>query len=174
MNSLNDSPIKSIILNLVGQVIILLLAIVYLNFYYFERVLPNKRIAEDFHVATCVVTNKELVEKGGIIHRFRASFLLTYTANDQVYRSVASGNGMNHGLTTNKNGQQDILDQFNIGMTYPCWFNPENPRQIVLVQKHDWSSTLPLMIPSIIIIAMIYYIFSSIFTIIGTISSRKK
>ncbi len=66
-------------------------------------------------------------------------------------------------MTRDKLSQQELLDQFDNGGAYPCWFNPITPQVIVLVQRHSWSSTFPLVVPSVVALIMIFYILKAIF-----------
>ena len=37
--------------------------------------------------------------------------------------------------------QQAIADSFQVGATYPCWYDPDRPERVVLVRGHLWAPT---------------------------------
>ena len=44
--------------------------------------------------------------------------------------------------------QQTIIDNFQVGGTYPCWYDPDSPDKVVLVRSaHLWLPYLLLLIP---------------------------
>ena len=46
-----------------------------------------------------------------------------------------------------KGGQQAILDSFQVGRTYPCWYDPDRPEKAILVRGHAWAPFLLLFVP---------------------------
>lgn len=40
--------------------------------------------------------------------------------------------------SSDRNGQQAIVNQYTVGKTYPCWYNPANPTQAVLTREFNW------------------------------------
>ncbi len=43
--------------------------------------------------------------------------------------------------------QQAIADSFQVGSTYPCWYDPDRPDQAVLVRGHTWGAYVFLIVP---------------------------
>ncbi len=43
--------------------------------------------------------------------------------------------------------QQAIVDSFQVGSTYPCWYDPDRPDQAVLVRGHSWGAYVFLILP---------------------------
>lgn len=157
-----------------GQVIIFFLCLGYINFVYYETIAPDESVKDVFQPTTCTVMQKRLSEAGNLIRSYRADFLLSYSVNNNQYQGWVTGNGLDLSFTTNKNSQQDLFDQYSIGENYPCWFNPADPRMIVLVLRHNWMSTLPLLIPSIIAVIFFYYIMRSIFIFMGIMTVKTR
>ena len=46
-----------------------------------------------------------------------------------------------------KGGQQAIVDSFQVGKTYPCWYDPDRPEKAILVRGHAWVPFLLLFVP---------------------------
>jgi hypothetical protein len=42
---------------------------------------------------------------------------------------------------------QAIVDSFQVGLKYPCWYDPDRPEKAVLVQGHVWGAYAALSIP---------------------------
>jgi hypothetical protein len=40
--------------------------------------------------------------------------------------------------TSDRAGQQAIVDHYNIGQIYQCWYNPADPNQAILVRQINW------------------------------------
>jgi hypothetical protein len=102
-----------------------------------------------------------------LLPKYRADFRVSYSVHGVQYNKWVSGNGLDYSYIHDKDTQEDILSQFQEGGSYPCWYNPDNTAQIVLVMRHSWSSTFPLMIPSAIAMLMLYYFFQTLFQVMG-------
>jgi len=113
-------------------------------------------------------------ERGSLIHHYRADFLISYPVNGKIYQAWVTGNGLDQGFFRDKTLQEETLTSFDVGGTYPCWYNPKFPQQAVLVMRHNWSSTLPLAVPTVIAIIAIYYILKGTFQFLGLISFKTR
>jgi len=154
-----------------AQIFILVACIEYTQILYTNDILPDKQVAENYPQTTCLVLAKKLSQKGRLVHRYRADFQVSYEVKDNPYKSWVTGNGLDQAFFHNRAAQEDLLSQFEVGQTYPCWYNPEIPQIAVLVLRHDLSSTLPLAVPTIIGLIAIYYILKGIFKFFGLIAA---
>ena len=59
-----------------------------------------------------------------------------HTANGQSYQS--SGYDGSDSYTSDRDGQQAIVDRYTIGQSYQCWYNPAHPTQAVLIRQLNW------------------------------------
>lgn len=150
-----------------GQLVILFFCIWYIEFIYYTNIYPDKLVKETYEQTNCIVVNKTLSSKGHLLSSFRADFLVSYTAAGVQYREWISGNGLDRSFTTDRASQESVLDQFDVNATYPCWYNPETPQLIVIALRHNWASTFPLFIPSVIAFIMIYYLARTLFEFLG-------
>jgi len=174
MDPRNIIDIGRNVILLIGQVAIFFLCIGFIGYIYEENILPDKTVAETYHVTSCTVLNKMLTTKDSVVPRYRADFLLAYAIDGRQYKSTVSGNGLDYAFTTDQASQEEILAEFDINAAYPCWYNPEHPQMLVLVLRHSWSSTFPLAVPSVIALIMLYYIFKMIFQCIEAIVFRMR
>jgi hypothetical protein len=158
----------------IAQFFILLICFAYIEFIYYNNILPDKEVVEEFTQSNCSIIKKELGEKGHVIHRYRANFLVTYAVNNFEYKTWATGNGLDQAYFHDQDQQQGLLDQFDVSVSYPCWYNPNAPQIVVLVLRHDWMSTLPLAVPTIVGLITFYYFMKAILLFFGFISHKTK
>jgi hypothetical protein len=58
------------------------------------------------------------------------------TANGRTY--AAHGYDQLNTSSSDRDSEQAIVDQFTVGQTYPCWYNPAAPSQAVLTRQFNW------------------------------------
>jgi hypothetical protein len=155
--SFNTNAMKSRILSLILQGIILLLCAAYLHYGYFVNINPDKQVKETFKMTECFLLSKKLVSRGHLFTQYRAEFRVSYNVNNVQYTKWVSGNGLNDSFTQNNAEQENILSQYDNGMNYPCWYNPDDHEQVVLVLRKNWTDTYALMVPAVIFILTAYY-----------------
>jgi len=140
------------------QIVILIACIEYARIIYKDEVLPDKMVKDNFSQIACTVVSKKLSEKVHLVHSYRADFLISYEVNNVPYQTWVTGNGLDQDFFHQREPQETTLSQFQIGSAYTCWYDPKAPQIAVLVLRHDWISTLPLIIPTLIALIVIYYI----------------
>lgn len=160
----------------IGQFIVLLLCIWYIEFIYYTNIYPDKIVNDTYEQTDCTIINKVLSERHKLIHGYRADFLVNYGVGNMSYTQWVSGNGLDRSFTSNRVSQETLLSQFDIGVTYPCWYDPKVPQVVVIVLRHNWASTVPLLVPSFVALVMIYYLGKNIFDFLGetTIKVRER
>lgn len=151
------------------QIFILFICIEFAQIIYNNDILPDKLVKESFSETSCTIIAKKLSERGKIVHRYRADFLVSYLVNDIPYQSWVTGNGLDQAFSHKRGPQEDTLAQFEVKESYPCWYNPQIPQIAVLVLRHNWTSTLPLAVPTIIGLIAIYYILKGILQFLGAL-----
>jgi hypothetical protein len=156
----------------IAQIIIFFLCLGYMDAVYNNNILPDKLVDDDFTQTTCTVMAKELGTKGRMGHHYRANFLISYTANGSNYQTWVTGNGLDQSYFREREAQEETLSQYDIGGSYPCWYSPQTPQLAVLVLRHDWASTLPLLVPTVIAIISLYYIIKGALQFFGFIKLK--
>jgi hypothetical protein len=81
------------------------------------------------------------------------------TADGRSY--TASGYDGSDSYTSDRAGQQAIVDRYNIGQSYQCWYNPANPTQAILVRQPDWV---------VILIGGGFLLFGGLFATVGILA----
>lgn len=162
------------ILLLLGQCIILAVCFFYVQRLYVTNILPDKTAKEIFQQTDCFVVSKKLEAKGRFIHLYRADFLISYNVDGIQYNRWVSGNGLDQSFSNDQFGQQKILSQFDVGSTYPCWYNPLDPKIAIIVLRHHWLSTSPLLVPAVIALIVFYYLVKNLFQLIEMASVTRR
>ena len=147
---------------LIGQLFVLVICFAYFNYYYYFNIYPDKQVKEDFAQTDCTIVNKSLGDKGHLVHKYRSNFLVSYKYNGMQYSRWVSGNGLDMAYSSNQTEQEDLLAQFNPGGVYQCWVNPDEPEISVLVLRHHWLSTAPLIMPTAVSVIVLYYLINNL------------
>jgi hypothetical protein len=157
---------------MIGQLIIFLMCAGYIFHTYTSNIFPDKEAKESFKQNTCFIISKKLSTRGHFFHEYRADILITYNVSSVQYNRWVSGNGLDYSFAQNESSQEDVLSQFDVGGTYPCWYNPNNPQIAILVMRHNWLSTFPLMLPSVVAVIIFYYLMKNLFLLINAMKSK--
>jgi hypothetical protein len=145
------------VLLLGAELALLVMCACYIVHVYNAIVMPDKRVVEEFGMSTCTVTAKNLVAKSGITPGFRADFDVAYMADGSQVRSVAAANGLDYSYTRDKDEQQAYLDEFAVGDEYPCWYDKANTSKVVMVLRHSWTTTIPLLLPVLLALLLLFF-----------------
>ena len=159
---------------LFGQLFILFVCIAYVQHVYFTNILPDKMAKESFLQTSCFLISKKLADKGHLVHRYRADFLVSYHVNGVQYNRWVSGNGLDRSYSKTSAGKEDLLAQYDVGKSYPCWYDPDSPQSIVMVMRRDWFSILPIIVPLAVGVLTLYYCLKSFFHVIDSLIVRSR
>jgi len=80
-------------------------------------------------------------------------------------RYTAQGYDMLGTRSSNQSNEQAIVDQYTVGKTYPCWYNPANPTQAVLTRQFNWF---------VFFIPGLFFFIGVVFAIVGFVLVRKR
>ena len=109
--------------------------------------IPAFRARHKFVASTCRVLEKrieETVSNSG--SSYQPDFHIEYHVNGRAYEAWTYE--MPQLFTSDQTSSQAILDQFQIGREYPCWYDPHDPSQVVLVRSHGVFAWLILLVPA--------------------------
>jgi len=149
---------SSRILLILAQCLILIACVWYIESFYFNNIYPDQYAKDNFLQTDCFVISKMLATKGRVIKSYRSDFWVNYNVNNTQYTEKVSGNGLDISFTRNRLEQENLLSQFSVGGSYLCWYDKDAPYRVMLVMRHNWLSTFPLMVPSVIIVIVLYYL----------------
>jgi len=121
-----------------------------------ESVRTYKRL-QSYQAGRCTIIAKQLLQGqsshpeypsyGGpfIISTtwYRPDFqFIVQTADGHEYQ--AQGYGASDSSSDDRDSQQAIIDQYTVGETYPCWYDPTDPTRAVLTQHFNRRAILVL------------------------------
>ena len=142
---------------LIGQLIVITVCVAYVRYNYTTHILSDKQARTAFKRTQCFLVSKKLSTKGHFVRQFRSDFLVNYNVSGIHYNRWVTSNGLDSSFSSEESGQEDILSQYDVGSTYSCYYNPRDPQQVLLVFRHDWLTTFPLMLPAAIMVITLYY-----------------
>lgn len=118
---------------------------------YFTVVVPQWQANTEFVSHRCRVLDKRLGEKegdDGLL--YRPEIQVEYFINDEKFVAwtydiwVFDATG---GYSAGKEDKQRILEGFQKGRLYECWYDPEDPTRVVLVRSYRWWLGLLFILP---------------------------
>ena len=109
--------------------------------------IPAFRARHKFVGSTCRVLDKRIVESvSDSGNSFQPDFHIEYRVNDRAYEAWTYETPQL--FTSDQTSSQAILDQFQIGREYPCWYDPHDPSQVVLIRNYGVFAWLILLVPA--------------------------
>jgi hypothetical protein len=106
---------------------------------------PEWRVNNQFVEHRCRVLQKRLAESGGSEETYRPEFLVDYAVNGRNYQTWTYD--ITQAYSGDRAAQRVLLDQFDVGRQYPCWYDPRDPQTVVLKRGYTWFSWIMLMLP---------------------------
>ncbi|HUT14008.1 MAG TPA: hypothetical protein VMY42_26205 [Thermoguttaceae bacterium] len=119
---------------------------------FLGSVLPQWRVNYEYVLHTCKVIDRRISEKQGDSGTlYRVDIEIEYEIDGQGYHEVTYD--VQRAYSSGKEDKQAILDRFTVYSDeapgpYPCWYDPEDPRKVVLVRGFSWWIWLVFIIPA--------------------------
>ncbi len=132
---------------------------------------------QKYQAGYCTITAKQLLQQEQ--QETHTSNGHTYKTMTTVYvpdfqftvqtadarRYAARGYDALRTFSSNQSDQQAIVDQYTVGKTYPCWYNPANPTQAVLTRQFNWL---------VFLIPVPFLLVGGVLVIVGIVLLRKR
>jgi hypothetical protein len=148
-------------LMLIGQLLVLVICVAFIKQSYVANLFPDKEAQQSFRQTECFLVNKKLAEIDQPVWQYRADFLISYNVNGTQYNRWVSGNGLDMSYNQDQEKQATILSHYAVGKIYVCWIDTKNPQMAILVPRHNWVSAFKLLIPSVMVILLLYSVLLS-------------
>jgi hypothetical protein len=112
------------------------------------EVVPDLRARLFYVEGRCVVLDRRLVEhhpSGKAINStYRPEFSIRYTVAGReyqtwAYKAVKTSSGLRW-------PEEHALKSFTVGQEYPCWYDPDDPSQVVVVLGYSWFTWVVLLV----------------------------
>ncbi len=118
--------------------------------------LPDWRVNYRYLASSCVVLDRKLEtqtfdlpgERGQGIKKeesYKPAIKIRYDASGRKIETWAYDGTRIY--SPDRAVQQALVDSFQVGSTYPCWYDPDRPDQAVLVRGHSWGAYISLILP---------------------------
>lgn len=122
-----------------------------LAFMMYSLAIPEWRVTRGFVESTCAVRDKRLYTSHGKDSLlYRPEIQIEYLVDGREYRTWTYD--ITKVSSSDQAANQAILDQFELGGQYPCWYDPRRPEEAVLVAGFSWFTGLMLLLPAVFLI----------------------
>ena len=113
--------------------------------------LPTWRANHRFIEHVCTVRDKRLAEQtSGKQVLYRPEINIEYRLGTTAYTTWAYS--LPNPFTAGQTDKQAALARFQVDREYPCWYNPADPREVVVVRGYLWWTSLWLIVPTTFIV----------------------
>lgn len=127
--------------------VFLLLGCAGLAFILASLILPEWRANHEFVEHTCTVLDGRVGQssddEGGAI--YRPEIQIEYEINGETYRIWTYDISQAH--SSGRDEKQAVVNRFEVGKRYVCWFDPADPSTAVVVRGYSWWLWLVLIVP---------------------------
>jgi len=114
-------------------------------------VIPEWRANRHFVETTCTVLSKQVIARHGSDgDTYRPDIEFEYQVDRQVFRRQTYD--ITEMFTGGRERSEAAVAQFEVGKQYPCWYNPANPGEAVIVRGYSGWLYLLLLIPTSFIV----------------------
>ncbi len=115
-------------------------------------VLPEWRVNHEFVENTCIVLDKRIAVSEGQENRlYRPEVKIRYDVNGKSFTAWTYDIATASDAANSYSGEQDemlaMLDRFARGETCRCWYDPTEPKAVVLVRGYRWWVWAVLAVP---------------------------
>lgn len=123
--------------------VVFLIAVIIFQF------LPEWQVIRSYERTTCVVLDKRLDPDPADSARNRPAIQIEYDVDKKPYKIWTYDARYHHGrgFDSGTESQQQVLDEFIIGRSYACWYDPLHPDQAVLIYGFHWYTWVLLLLP---------------------------
>lgn len=109
-----------------------------------NKYLPNSGEVLDKRLAAHTFDRDVRGRKVGTHELYRPEIKIRYEVNSRAFEVWAyDGSSM----YSDRDTQQAVLDSFEVGAIYPCWYDPEHPDKVVLERGTSLGAYLFLIVP---------------------------
>ncbi|HEY4761999.1 MAG TPA: DUF3592 domain-containing protein [Thermoguttaceae bacterium] len=149
-NRRTGSPTLGSIGEAIFFAVFLLIGSIALTAMIFTLLIPEWRANHEFVEHQCRVVGKRLAQtEGEDGPLFRPEFQIEYTVNGVEYRTWTYK--ISNPYSSGRESKHAILTRFTVGENVPCWYDPLDPEQVVLVRGYSWWIYLLLLVPMVFI-----------------------
>lgn len=126
-------------LGCIGTLIFLVVGGVLAGIGFFGVIKPELEVNRSFVENQCTILGKRVESYEKRVRRNKTTRRKTYYRPEFHIQHEVAGQSYEartwrivQTSSTSKSSQEKILDRFEIGKTYPCWYDPKDPARVVL------------------------------------------
>jgi hypothetical protein len=122
---------------------------------------PEWRVNQGFVEHTCMVKDKQVREvikpraegekEGQVVTLYCPEIHIEYQVGDATYGArtydIHCARGSDRGCFSRREDAEAAIGEFLVGRQYPCWYDPADPRVVVLVRGYSWWIWLIVVVP---------------------------
>jgi hypothetical protein len=118
-----------------------------------NRYLPNSCVVLDGRLA--LGTTEQVILEGDTSRTesrpaYKPELKIQYEVGGRKYEVWT--NGAIGGFSPDRGAQQAIVDSFRVGVSYPCWYDPDSPDRAILVRGYAWNAYGALIVPVVFLV----------------------
>lgn len=126
--------------------VFLLVGFASLSIILSQLTVPEWRVNHEYREASCRLLAKQAQASPADASRSRPGFQIQYEVGKQSYSRWAPYE-VTGAYSSDRKQVEDVLRQFHIGQSYPCWYDPRDPETVVLSRGYTWFAWLMLLLP---------------------------
>ena len=114
-----------------------LFALPFLGFFVWQSY-KDIRCFTTYKKTTCTILNKQMLQSSSDgSTTYRPEFTFEFV---DEFENVIQTKGYDNWdiYSSGYAGKKKVLDRYQIGRSYPCWYDPQNPRNAVLERRISW------------------------------------
>ena len=126
--------------------VFLLVGLAAFSMMLMTTVWPELRANRHFVETKCKVLSRAISEhRGESGVTYRPDVQIEFEVAGEKYRPTAYDAA--RAFSTGREKAQQAIDQFQVGKEYPCWYDPMDPQDVVLVLGYSGGTYLLLLVP---------------------------
>ncbi|MBN2031805.1 MAG: DUF3592 domain-containing protein [Deltaproteobacteria bacterium] len=135
-------------------------------FFFASLILGDIRKFSSYEKTTCTILDKKLISSTGSTGKTKSRIYsaLVSVRYDAKGKEIISADSITKRafMSSSERSAGKTLGQYELGKSYPCWFNPEDPPNFLLERSLSWGWYLLCFGPLIIFLIASQYLFRKV------------
>ncbi len=132
-------------ITLILAVLLVLLGVFVLWMLIIGTIWPEWHAQRDYVQGSATIVDKQLASDPTDARRYRLDVTIGFTVEQESYRVTTYD--IHRQFTPGKESQQQQLDELQIGQVVECWYDPDDPTQVVIRRGLTWWIWPLLLVP---------------------------
>jgi hypothetical protein len=132
-------------ITLILAVLLVLLGVFVLWMLMIGTIWPEWHAQRDYVQGSATIVDKQLASDPTDARRYRMDVTIAFAVEQQTYRVTTYD--IHRQFTPGPESQQQLLDELKIGQVVDCWYDPDDPAQVVIRRGMTWWIWPMLLVP---------------------------